>query len=102
MSNTEMAQEEPLNEQATVSAPSAAPRYQSHKIIVPNTMPYMQMKDVAVWKQEEEIFDSVHDFIATFEKTLRANDLDLDTNWGKLLPLCLDQEQTLWLGAKRR
>lgn len=65
--------------------------------IVPN-LPALQLKSDR-WSSGEG-FDSVHDYCTTFEKILRAHDLNLNHHWERLLPLSLSNVHYSWYTDK--
>ncbi|CEP12660.1 hypothetical protein [Parasitella parasitica] len=71
-----------------------APRLQ--RAVVPSGLPFLQLKGDSVWKQNQDIFDSAFDFCTAFETILRAHVQPFDTNWERLLPMCLNSEQISW------
>jgi hypothetical protein len=76
---------------------SAPSEFRQHKqpvhAVVPSVLPFLQLKGEDIWKPREEVFDSTHDFCVCFEKVLRAHVQDLNDNWERLLPMCMNKEQ---------
>ena len=78
---------------AKSKSPNREPELQA---TVPPKLPLLQLTDEVVWDRRVKVFDSAHDFCKAFETTLRAHRLQLDTNWERLLPVCLSAEQISW------
>ncbi|KAG1168619.1 hypothetical protein G6F70_009027 [Rhizopus microsporus] len=68
----------------------------SARLVVPQDLPALQLKGESVWRKRCESFDSAYDFCNTFENVLRAHGLALNSNWERLLPLCMNAEQVSW------
>jgi hypothetical protein len=68
----------------------------STRLVVPQDLPALQLKGESVWRKRSESFDSAYDFCNTFENVLRAHGLALNSNWERLLPLCMNAEQVSW------
>jgi transposase InsO family protein len=68
----------------------------ARSVVVPSGLPFLQLIGETQWKPKEESFDSAYDFCASFEKVLRAHAQDMDGNWERLLPMCLNNEQYSW------
>ncbi|KAG0974397.1 hypothetical protein G6F28_013262 [Rhizopus arrhizus] len=68
----------------------------SVRLVVPNDLPVLQLRGEALWKKKADPFDSAYDFCNTFETVLHAHGLSLNSNWERLLPLCMNPEQVSW------
>lgn len=68
----------------------------SSRVIVPSGLPLLQLKGEVIWEKEAKAYDSAHDFCQKFETVLRAHALNLDSEWERLLPMCLNTEQVSW------
>ncbi|KAG1026348.1 hypothetical protein G6F43_014114 [Rhizopus delemar] len=66
----------------------------SLRLVVPNDLPTLQLKGDAIWRKKAECYDSAYDFCNTFETVLRAHGQALNSNWERLLPLCMNPEQS--------
>ncbi|KAG1536774.1 hypothetical protein G6F49_012918 [Rhizopus delemar] len=66
------------------------------RLVVPNDLPTLQLKGDALWKKKAECYDSAYDFCNTFETVLHAHGQALNSNWERLLPLCMNPEQVSW------
>ncbi|KAG1085215.1 hypothetical protein G6F39_012825 [Rhizopus arrhizus] len=79
-----------------VKTPSDGPSNHSLRLVVPNDLPTLQLKGDAIWRKKAECYDSAYDFCNTFETVLRAHGQALNSNWERLLPLCMNPEQVSW------
>jgi hypothetical protein len=78
------------------SGKDATPSQNTRAAVVPSGLPVLQLKGEHQWRAREEMFDSAHDFCVCFEKVLRAHMQDLNENWERLLPMCMNNEQISW------
>ncbi|KAG0810347.1 hypothetical protein G6F16_013577 [Rhizopus arrhizus] len=66
------------------------------RLVVPNDLPVLQLRGETLWRKKADPFDSAYDFCNTFETVLHAHGLSLNSNWERLLPLCMNPEQVSW------
>lgn len=66
------------------------------RAVVPSGLPFLQLKGNSLWKQNQDTYDSVFDFRTAFETIFRAHVQPFDSNWERLLPVCLNSEQISW------
>lgn len=80
------------------SIANAAPVSEStlRRAAVPSGLPFLQLKGDSLWKQNQDAYDSAFDFCTAFETILRAHVQPFDSNWERLLPMCLNSEQISW------
>lgn len=82
--------------QRKVSLDTAVPNARSdYRRIVPPDMPQFQLAD-DIWKPKAQVFESVNHFVKEFERSLNAYKQPFDSEWERLLPLCLNSEQDSW------
>ncbi|KAG0749917.1 hypothetical protein G6F62_013369 [Rhizopus arrhizus] len=62
------------------------------RLVVPNDLPVLQLRGETLWRKKADPFDSAYDFCNTFETVLHAHGLSLNSNWERLLPLCMNPE----------
>ncbi|EIE87344.1 hypothetical protein RO3G_12055 [Rhizopus delemar RA 99-880] len=79
-----------------VKPPVDGPSNHYLRLVVPNDLPTLQLKGDAIWRKKAECYDSAYDFCNTFETVLRAHGQALNSNWERLLPLCMNPEQVSW------
>ncbi|KAG1133813.1 hypothetical protein G6F38_013203 [Rhizopus arrhizus] len=79
-----------------VKTPADGSNNHSLRLVVPNDLPTLQLKGDAIWRKKAECYDSAYDFCNTFETVLRAHGQALNSNWERLLPLCMNPEQVSW------
>jgi hypothetical protein len=79
-----------------VKTPADGSSHLSLRLVVPNDLPTLQLKGDAIWRKKAECYDSAYDFCNTFETVLRAHGQALNSNWERLLPLCMNPEQVSW------
>lgn len=61
-------------------------------------LPKFQLSSSAVKAfPNEEVFESVDHYLRTFESILNSSSLDLETQWSKLLPLCMPNGERAWV-----
>ncbi|CEP09772.1 hypothetical protein [Parasitella parasitica] len=64
-------------------------------------LPKFQLASSAVKAfPSEEVFESVDHYLCTFESILNSSSLDLETQWAKLLPLCMPHNDRAWCYIK--
>lgn len=60
-------------------------------------LPKFQLSSSAVKAfPTEEVFESVDHYLRTFKSILHSSSLDLETQWSKLLPLCMPNGDRAW------
>ncbi|EIE76889.1 hypothetical protein RO3G_01593 [Rhizopus delemar RA 99-880] len=79
-----------------VKTPDEGSSHLSLRLVVPNDLPTLQLKDDAIWRKKAECYDSAYDFRNTFETVLHAHGQALNSNWERLLPLCMNPDQVSW------
>lgn len=61
-------------------------------------LPKFQLASSAVRAfPNEEVFEGVDHYLRTFESILNSSSLDLETQWAKLLPLCMPNGDRAWV-----
>lgn len=61
-------------------------------------LPKFQLSSSAVKAfPNEEVFESVDHYLRTFESILNSSSLDLESQWAKLLPLCMPNGERAWV-----
>jgi hypothetical protein len=59
-------------------------------------VPLFQIKGLYVYDKNQRIFDTVGDFLNTFEKILNAENVNLNQDWCKWLNCSINQEHQAW------
>jgi hypothetical protein len=59
-------------------------------------IPMFQIKGLYVYDKNQRIFDTVGDFLNTFEKILTAENVNIDQDWCKWLNCSINQEHQVW------
>ncbi|RCH78378.1 hypothetical protein CU097_000454, partial [Rhizopus azygosporus] len=78
------------------TAPLIPTASSSSRVVVPSGLPLLQLKGEIIWEKEAKCYDSAYDFCQKFETVLKAHALNLDSEWERLLPMCLNTEQVSW------
>ncbi|KAF7720449.1 hypothetical protein EC973_008601 [Apophysomyces ossiformis] len=76
--------------QAVHSASKVSPRISYRDI------PVFQVHGSQVWRPKQEVFDSIEHFLHTFQKVLKAMDVDLDQDWEKWLDVAIHHDYNPW------
>lgn len=83
-------------ERLTTGAPRVSAAAAANSNRVPKNLPFIQWESF-VRDDREYVYQDVHDALARFEVVLKAYNMDLNSEWERLLPVCLPRDLGDWL-----